>query len=146
MIVGMKVTHILIDSVKKNPTTNPLVINCEGGNKLWKSVNLSISLSTAHFLCVSVFVFVFVCHSLPHSSLSLTLRDTHSLSLSLLEGIEVRKKIVDLHFSKEFLSQSSSEDALAHYWVPRRSLLSEGAEEMVHLRDLPMLLPIDCQF
>ena len=53
---------------------------------------------------------------------------------------------MDLHFSKEFLSQSSSEDALAHYWVPRRSLLSEGAEEMVHLRDLPMLLPIDCQF
>ena len=107
------------------------------------SQSVYLSVNCTPFMCVCVCVCLPLATSL-FTSHSLSV--THTLSLSLLEGIEVRKKIVDLHFSKEFLSQSSSEDALAHYWVPRRSLLSEGAEEMVHLRDLPMLLPIDCQF
>ena len=49
---------------------------------------------------------------------------------------------MDLHFSKEFLSQTSSEESLAHFWAHRRSLHIDGAEEMVSLRVLR--LPIDC--
>ena len=49
---------------------------------------------------------------------------------------------MDLHFSKEFLSKTSCEESLAHFWAHRRSLHTDGAEEMVSLRVLH--LPIDC--
>ena len=49
---------------------------------------------------------------------------------------------MDLHFSKEFLSQTSCEESLAHFWAHRRSLHIDGAEEMVSLR--VFRLPIDC--